>query len=217
MITRSLASAFIIFALLSTSYCHASIERHYSFEIDYGAATTNLLLPNDKGQDIYGDTLYTNPVGFTAIWSAAKKMNIGISYLTSTFLKEKYYFFDGDVIKDPSIKFTSITPFFDLGPYVFEKDGPSGITDGFFVEVGPSFLTVTEAYKLNGSDHAFSTSGLFLELRVGFRTLHKEPLSFVFRTKALIPISSDSRSSDTGFSLNGLSTFSLNAGFCLTL
>lgn len=214
---RTPLAAVLLLCFLQNAGHSAIADRHYAFELEYGSATTNLPIANERGQTIYGGVVQNNPFTFTAIVAAAEKLNIGLSLSSSSWIKKEYYWFDSDQYKDPNLIFESITPLLDLGPFVSEKSGPAAITDGFFAEVGPCFMRATERYELNGSAHSFETSGVLLEFRLGFRTLNRGPLSFTTRAKAQIPLSNDNRTSATGFTLNGLSIFSISCGFCLTI
>jgi hypothetical protein len=165
---------------------------------------------------MYGVSLRTNPVGASLIWSAAPGINIGLSYSNSIWASDKNYSVGGDFYSNPKLNITSISPFIDLTPFALSEGETSGITKGFFIEIGPAHTTILEEYKVNGSRYTFSSSGLSLDIRAGFRVMNHEPLSFVARAKFSIPIASDSKRSDSGLTMNGASSISVHVGACLS-
>lgn len=192
-------------------------KRHYAFEAEYGVNIVNLISSTTLTTSIYDTRMTTNPISAAFIWSAPFGANIGLGYSRSSFTNDKYFWSGSDSYKSPTLALEALTPFIDLSPYFFEGGKGGSITDGFFVEAGPSFVRATETYKFNGSPHSFETSGVFAEIRLGFRTINKAPLSFVFRAKAAIPVMYDNLVSDTGFRLSNISIFSINAGICLSI
>ncbi len=204
----------ITLLIQATSFAEGS-ARTFAVELEYGAANTTFLPLNESGRSMYGVSLRTNPVGASLIWSAAPGINIGLSYSSSTWASDKNYLVGGDPYSNPKLNITSISPFIDLTPFALSEGETSGITKGFFIEIGPAYTTILEEYE-KGSRYTFSASGLSLDIRAGFRAMNHEPLSFVARAKFSIPIASDSKRSDSGLTMNGVSSISIHAGACLS-
>jgi hypothetical protein len=215
---RNILIILFLFAVVLSPQCFADVSnRNYALEIKYGASDTTFLPLKESGSVIYGDMLFLNPTSVKVIWSAFPSVNIGFSFSGASRNEKKSYLADGGVYMNPSLNVVSVNPFIDLTPFAATDENGRGITKGFFIEAGPSWTSVLEEYSLNGNDEAFSSTALFLDVKIGLRTMTREPLSFTVELDALIPMYSDGRRSDTGLTLNGAASISASAGICLSI
>lgn len=190
-------------------------SRNFALELQYGTLYTNFLPLNHIGETIYGSTVFTTPLTGRIVWSILPSINIGVSCSTATWLSNKTFLIGG-IYASPKLTFTTVRPFIDLTPLMIGTGEPSGITKGFFVEVGPGMRSVDEQYTFNGTPYSFSSSGLSMDISLGYRAINKAPLSFVASLDISVPIASDGKKSDTGISLNGAVNIGINCGFCLS-
>jgi len=213
---RSLALIILCIAIFNSprAYCQQG-ARDFAIELNYGGANTTVLPLNEIGRKIYGNAIFTTPIGVDMIWAAAPRLNIGISFSNAVWKTDKSYLGAGGVYSDATVTMTSICPYIDLMPFFSEGEAQGGgITKGVFLEVGPSFNSLTEEYDLNGNGEAFFASGTSLDIRVGLRTITRQAISFIGRFTVSIPIFSDQKRSDTDLTLDGAVTLSASAGIC---
>lgn len=222
----------VIFLFLSASAAFSAelIKRTFALELEYGAGTYYPLPLTELGSRLYGSTISGNPVGGNIIYVFAPRFVAGIDYRTYDWGYEKGKVIYGDytngqyAIKN-KVNITQITAFIDLAPLGLGKELKDSITNGFFIEVGPCLTELKEEYIIQSlgtggpytnGPYSFTARGMGIDLRVGYRTISKEPLSFFIRGKMYIPVAHDNNKSESGLSLNGAITSSYNAGLCLT-
>jgi len=214
---KLLALVILCVAIFCASRAHClENTRNFAIEINYGGANTTVLPLNEIGRKIYGNTIFTTPLGVDLTWAAGPRLNIGISCSNAVWKTDKSYTGTGGVYSDAQVTMTRVCPFIDLTPF-FSEGGEAqvrGITNGAFLEVGPSFNTLIEEYDLDGAGTAFFASGTTLDIRLGFRTINRQAISFAGRFTVSIPISSDHNRSDTDLTADGAVTLSASAGIC---
>jgi hypothetical protein len=191
-----------------------SSGRNFALEILYGASNATILPLNPSGKALYGNSIFANPVGLRLTWAAASLLNIGMSYSSTRWIEDKNLIVDANIYSNPRLNLTTFSPFVDLTPLALGRRKTRGVTEGLFVEAGPCWTTVEEEYEVGGHPYSFSSTAMSLDIRVGLRTFNRDVLSFVADITGSIPIYSDGKRSESGLTLNGASSISLNAGIC---
>jgi hypothetical protein len=118
------------------------------------------------------------------------------------------------IYSNPRLNSTTFSPFIDLTPLAYGRRKTRGITEGLFIEAGPCFTSLEQSYEIGSIPYEFSSNAMSLDIRVGFRSMNKDPLSFVAGITGRIPVYSDGKRSESGLTLNGASSISFDAGIC---
>lgn len=201
-------------ALPCTGALAKSSVRNFALEFLYGASNATLLPLSPSGKALYGNPIFANPVGFKLEWAAAPMLNVGMSYSSTRWVEDKNLVVDATIYSNPRLNLTAFSPFIDLTPLAYGRRKNRGITEGFFIEAGPCWTSVEQSYEIASVPYSFSSTSMSLDIRVGFRAMNHDPLSFVADITGNIPIYSDGKRSESGLTLNGASSISFNAGIC---
>jgi len=193
-----------------------SSGRDFALELLYGASNSTLLPLNQSGKALYGNTIFSNPVGLKLSWAAAPLLNIGVSYSSTRWIDDKNLAVGANIYSNPRLNLTTFSPYIDLTPLALGRRPKKGITEGIFVEAGPSWTTLEEAFEISSHPYDFTSSAMSFDVRVGLRTFNRDALSFVSDITASIPVYSDGKRSESGLTLNGASSISFNAGVCVS-
>lgn len=214
---RNILIILSICTLLAISSSAAEIpSKKFALEMEYGSAAFTPPPLNDIGSTIYGNNIVGTPFGGNIIYVLAPRIIVGANYNSFSYGFEKAKAEWPLNITNDKVEITQIVAFIDLSPYALGSKSKNSIASGIFIEVGPSLTQLKEEYILNGVPYSFTSSGYGINVRLGYRTLTKDPLSFFTRAKINIPVSSDNKKSDSGLQLSGAITISVNIGICLS-
>ncbi len=221
-----LVSVFI--CLLITVAAHAEeevITKKFAIEMEYGSATF-LPFPLDNiGQRLYGNNIKGTPFGGNVIIVIGPGIVIGFDYRSFGYGYDKgktIYGNNEQWVIDNQVTITQFTPYIDLSSFALGNVSRDSIAKGIFIEIGPCFTELKEGYTIQGTGpytngiYEFTLQGVGLDIRAGYRTLTKEPISFFSRVKITVPLSSDNQKTDSGLQLKGAVTTSINIGLCLS-
>lgn len=213
---------FFVFYLAAMLPAHAEdvVEKKIAFEIEYGSATFTPFPLNDIGSRLYGKSISGTPFGGDFLIVLAPGLVIGFDYRTFNWGYDKGKYIDDahiTYVTKNRVDITQTSVYFDLSPFNLGSKTKNSIGNGLFVEIGPSMTELKETYiRSDTGPYSFETTGWGLDIRFGYRTLTKEPLSFVTRVKVSVPLNSDNKISESGLKLNGAVTASVNIGLCLS-
>ena len=208
----------LYFAVIIPAYAEDVIEKRIAFDIEYGSATFTPFPLNDIGSKLYGKSISGTPFGGNFLLVLAPGVVIGFDYRTFNWGYDKGKYIDATTyVTKNRVDITQTSVYFDLSPFNLGSKTKNSIGNGIFVEIGPSMTDLKEQYiRSDTGAYSFTTTGYGLDIRFGYRTLTKEPLSFIARVKVSVPVNSDNKESESGLKLNGAVTASVNLGLCLS-
>jgi len=194
-----------------------TIEKKFALEVEYGSATFTPLPLTDIGSTLYGQSINGTPFGGNAIFVIAPRVIFGVDYRNFMHTYEKPKDINGTSITQNKVNITQITAFLDLSSFALGSISKNSIAKDVFIEVGPCYTELKEEYvRSDTGQYSFTATGYGLDVRIGYRALTKEPLSFFTRVKITIPLAHDNKKSESGLKLNGAITTSVNMGICFS-
>lgn len=212
---------FLVFLFLSfynDANAQDVVEKKLAIEAEYGSVTINPQPLNEIGSKLYGTNIYTTTTGGNIIYVFAPGLVFGLDYRNLIWnFEEPKVINGGALVTQNRVNITQTSLYFDLTPFAFGSLSKNSIAKGFFLETGPCLTQLNEEYvRSDTGKYTFSSTGYGLDVRVGFRTLTRDPLSFIARAKLTIPLGSDNKKSETGLKLDGSIITSINLGFCVS-